>query len=246
MSEQKKERSRKAWFDTTRWSLVVAAADSAAPDRARAIADLCRAYWPPVYAYVRSRGHGVDDAHDLTQEFFARLLEKQLIKGVRRERGRFRSFLLTAAKNFLVNEWERERSLKRGGGAQRLSLDVEAAEGRYRPHAGSGENPENVFEKRWAATVLERALERLEEEARANGTHERFLVLRPTLTEEGGATRYRELARRLDVSEGAVKVAIHRLRRRFGELLRAEVTDTVADPGTVDSELRYLFSVLDA
>jgi RNA polymerase sigma-70 factor (ECF subfamily) len=244
--EDRRQESDKRWFATTRWSLVVAAGDSRHPDSRDALATLCQDYWPPIYSYVRSRGHDSETARDLTQGFFARLLEKGYLKEARRDRGRFRSFLLTSVKHFLANEWDREQALKRGGGTKPLSLDVDTAEERYCPQPADGETPDKIFEKRWALTVLDQVLERLEREMKRSGNVERFERFRTFLTSEGGGARYRQLAGELDMSEAAVKVAIHRLRRRFGELLREEVAQTVNEPGAVDGELRYLFSVLSS
>lgn len=244
MSEDRKQASDKGWFVTTRWSLVVAAGDSRHPGSRDALATLCEAYWPPVYSYVRSRGYDAEAARDLTQGFFTRLLEKGYLKEAREERGRFRSFLLTSVKHFLANEWDREQALKRGGGKTPLSLDVDTAEYRYRPQPADGETPEKIFEKRWALTVLDQTLDRLEDEMRRSGNVERFRRLRPFLTSEGGGAHYRQVAQQLEISEAAVKVAIHRLRRRFGELLREEVAQTVSDPDSVDGELRFLFAVM--
>jgi RNA polymerase sigma-70 factor (ECF subfamily) len=246
MSKGSKEGSDRRWFATTHWSLVVAAGDSRDPQSREALTALCRDYWPPVYSYVRSRGNDVETARDLTQGFFTRLLEKGYLKEAKRERGKFRTFLLTSVKHFLANEWDREQALKRGGGATLLPLDVDTAEGRHRPEPAHDETPDKIFEKRWALTLLEQVSERLKQEMERSGNLERFERFRPFLTAEGGVSSYRELAQQLGMSEGAVKVAIHRLRRRFGALLREEVAQTVSNPGDVDGELRYLMSVLES
>jgi len=234
----------KGWFATTRWSLVLAAGDSRDSHSEEALAKLCEEYWPPVYSYIRSRGHGVEEARDLTQAFFTLLLEKSYLKQVRRERGRFRSFLLMSVKHFLANEWDRERALKRGGGVAPLSLDIEESEGAHRVGVASGDSPEEIYEKRWALAVLARVLGALEREMGQSGNLDRFHKLRPYLTAEGGGVRYREVARDLGMSEAAVKVAIHRLRRRYGELLRRHVSQTVDEPDAVDAEIRHLLSAL--
>ena len=244
MSEDGKQPSNKRWFATTRWSLVVAAGDSRHPEGPDALASLCRDYWPPIYSYVRSRGNEAEAARDLTQAFFAKLLEKRYLKDAQQERGRFRTFLLTAVKHFLANEWDREQALKRGGGLAPLPLDVDTAEGLYRPEPADGETPETIFEKRWALTLLDRVLDRLEREMAKSGNRERFERFRPFLTAERGGARYCQVADELGMSEAAVKVAIHRMRRRFGALLREEVAGTVDEPGTVDGEIRHLFSVI--
>ena len=242
MAEDRKHPSGQSRFDTTQWSVVVAAGDSRNPRGQEALATLCRDYWHPVYSYVRSRGHEADAARDLTQSFFARFLEKGSLKQARQERGRFRSFLLASVKNFLANERDREHALRRGGGVAPLSLEIDSAESKYNP--AHRETPEKIFERRWALTVLEQVLARLELEMERNGHRERFMKFRPFLTDAGGEARYRQIADGLDMSEAAVKVAIHRLRHRFGELLRQEVAETVNDPSTVDSELRYLLSAM--
>ena len=236
--------SKKGWFETTHWSLVLAAGDSSDPRGRDALSQLCRAYWPPVYSYVRSRGRGAEEARDLTQGFFATLLEKGYLKDARRERGRFRSFLLASVKHYLANEWDRERAQRRGGGVELIPLDVETAESHCRLEPADRETPETVYEKRWALTVVEQVLCRLESEMERSGNAERFRRFRPMLTDEGGGTTYRELGNELGMSESAVKVAVHRLRRRFGELLRDEVAHTVDRPDQVDAEIRHLLDVM--
>jgi RNA polymerase sigma-70 factor (ECF subfamily) len=235
-------RSRRG-FSTTRWSLVVAAANSGHPDYRRALEDLCGSYWYPVYAFVRRRGWDRDQAQDLTQGFFAELLEKQTLKAADQERGRFRSFLLTALKFYLSNEQERARAQKRGGGRSPIPLDADAAEELYRLEPVDQHTPETLFERRWALVVLERVLDRLRRELERSLHPERIRLVE-CLTAEGSRGRYKQLAVDLEMSESAVKVAVHRLRRRFGELLREEVAQTVDDPKRVDDELRHLFDVM--
>jgi RNA polymerase sigma-70 factor (ECF subfamily) len=233
---------RRRGFETTQWSIVLAAGRSASGDAREALAVLCERYWYPVYAFVRGRGHGADEAEDLTQAFFAKLLEKHYVRDADPERGRFRSFLLAAVTHFLSNERDRETALKRGGGRAVVSLDAEDAEGRYRLEPSHDMTPERVFRRRWALMLLERAVARLREEAERAGQAERFERLTACLT--GDAVPHAEVAAALGMSEGAVKVAVHRLRRRYRELLRAEIADTVADPAAVDDELRELFAAL--
>lgn len=230
-------------FDTTRWSLVIAAADSRETGGRQALEELCRIYWPPVYGFIRRRGHAPDAAQDLTQGFFARVLEKRDLKHARRERGRFRSFLLTAVKFYMANEWDREQAIKRGGGRVPLSLDLSDAEQRYLPEPSHDETPERLFEKRWAVTLLERVLERLSVEMEQAGQGQRFRAFKPLLS-EGISVSYGELASELEMSESAVKVAVHRLRKRFGAMLREEVRQTLDDETKVDEELRHLFEVM--
>ena len=233
-------------FVTTHWSVVVAAgrADTA---RARdALARLCQTYWHPLYAYVRRVGHSPHDAQDLTQEFFARLLEKNFLAGADESRGRFRSFLLASLKHFLANEWHKARAQKRGGGQIPIPIDMAAAETSIGFEPADTTTAEKIYERRWALTLLDRVLRRLREEFVRDGKEKLFEQLKPTLTEASRSVRYAEIAVRLGTSEGAVKVAVHRLRQRYRELLRAEIADTVAGPGEVEDELRNLFAALAA
>jgi RNA polymerase sigma-70 factor (ECF subfamily) len=232
------------WFATTRWSLIVAAGDTRSPGGEDALAQLCEVYWPPVYSYVRSRGKSADEARDLTQGFFTRLLEKKYVKTADRERGRFRTFLLTAVKHFMANEWDRERALKRGGGVRPLPMDFDSAETSYGIEPAHEVTPDRLYEKRWALTLLDHVRVRLRGETEARGGLERFERLEPFITGEDDGPGYRQVADDLGMSESAVKVAVHRLRKRFGALLREEVSQTVADSGTVETEIRALFDAL--
>ena len=233
-------------FPTTHWSLILAAVENRSPESSQALDVLCRTYWPPVYSYVRSAGHDAQAARDLTQGFFARLLEKGDLKQADRTRGRFRSFLLASVKHFVANEWDRARAQRRGGGTSHLSLDIVDAEARYGLSLVDPQTPETIYEKQWALTLLEHALARLEKEMASSKHAQQFPRFKPFLTLEGGEVSYRDLARELDVSEPSIKVAIHRMRRRFGALLREEVAQTLDGPSAaeVDDELRYLFSVI--
>jgi RNA polymerase sigma factor (sigma-70 family) len=228
-------------FEPTRWTVVLAAArEGGTPAGRAALAELCENYWYPLYAFVRRSGHARHDAEDLTQAFFARLLEKNTISGVGPEKGRFRSFLLAAIKHFLANEWDRSQAQKRGGGKVILSLDGAAGESRHPLEPATGLAPDLIFERQWALALLDRVLDRLAEEAAEKPGH--FAALKGFLTDAGpGATS--EAARALGLSEGAVRVAVHRLRQRYRQLLRAEIAQTVADPAEVDAEIRRLFSV---
>ena len=235
-------------FLTTRWSMVLRAGSSEAPgkrsEEAReALERLAESYWIPLFAYVRRRGYGEDDARDLTQAFFARLLERRDVGKASPERGRFRSFLLPSLKNFLINDKERERTLKRGGGATPLSFDAREADGLLGPDPIDEESPERIFERTWARSVLERALQRLRADYDERGKLELFEALSPQLA-GFDATPYAELAERLGYTEGAIKVAVHRLRSRYRKHLRQEVADTVADPSDIEDELRGLFEAL--
>jgi len=230
-------------FATTRWSLVEAAIDSHAPGARDALAAICENYWPPVYSFIRSQGHDVESAKDLTQGFFAAMLEKKYLRVARQDRGRFRSFLLICVKRFLANERDRERAIKRGAGRRPIPLDVLQVEARHGLEESARESPERMFEKGWALTVIARVMQQLEREAERAGTLERFHLLKPLLdgTDHGS---YKQIAEAAGMSEGSLKVAVHRLRRRFGQLLRQEVAQTVSDPEEVDGEIRHMFEVL--
>jgi RNA polymerase sigma-70 factor (ECF subfamily) len=230
-------------FATTHWTLIVAARDGEAAQAQAALADLCRAYWYPLYAYVRHQGHAADRAQDLTQEFFARLLEKDFLAAVDREKGKFRSFLLAACKHFLANEYDRERAQKRGGGRQALSIDFRDADGRYAHEPAHGETPERLFERRWALALLEQVLARLRHEYETAGKGRLFGALKSRLTGDGGAP-YARAAAELGLSAGAVKVGVHRLRQRYRELLREEIAETLDAPAQVEEEIRALFAAL--
>ncbi|MDB5310080.1 MAG: polymerase sigma factor [Gemmataceae bacterium] len=230
-------------FATTRWSLIAAAKDPAAPTAREALADLCRAYWYPVYAYVRRRGADHHKAQDLTQGFFARLLETNDLAAADQTRGRFRSFLLTACRHFLANQHDHETARKRGGGRSHVPLDFTAADGRYSREPADGEDPDHLFDRRWALDLLDRALAELRGEYAGSGRAKLFDALKECLA--GGAeTRYADLADQLGMTEGAVKVAVHRLRQRYRDRLRAVIADTVASPDDVDGEIRDLFAAL--
>jgi RNA polymerase sigma factor (sigma-70 family) len=232
-------------FATTRWSQVLAAGQVQTRDSREALSRLCESYWYPLYAYVRRWGYDAEQAQDLTQEFFARLLEKHYLRSADPSRGRFRSFLLAALKHFLANERDRAGAVKRGGRATVISLEMENAEGRYSLEPPDLETPETIYERRWALTLLERTLSRLAREFQATGKQALFARLEGYLTGEQDGLPYSHLAAELGMSEGAVKVTIHRLRRRFGTLLREEIGETVATPAEVDDEIRELFHALE-
>jgi len=233
-------------FALTHWSVVVAAGRSDSTHARTALEKLCRTYWPPIYAFVRRQGHSPHDAQDLTQEFFARLLEKKSLADVDRAKGRFRSFLLASLKHFLANEWDKAKAQKRGGGQVLIPIDAQSAETSIGIDPADGTTAEGIFERRWAVTLLELVLHRLREEYARNGRTELFEQLKVTLTEASRSVTYSEIATRLSMTEGAVKVAVHRLRQRYRELLRAEIAETVASPGEVEEEIRALFSALAA
>jgi RNA polymerase sigma factor (sigma-70 family) len=229
-------------FPTTRWTMVVAAGDPRRKEARSALAALCESYWYPLYAYLRRRGYPADQAQDLTQEFFIRVLEGRYLDRADPEKGRFRAFLLTSLKFFVADEEDRNRAQKRGGGAL-LPLEFSSGEDRYQREPAHDETPERIFERRWALTVLDRVVEKLRDEFVHHGRPEHFERLKVFLLGHSDAP-YAALAREMKTSEGALKVAIHRLRKRYRELFRQEIADTVADPAEVETELRYLAGVL--
>jgi RNA polymerase sigma-70 factor (ECF subfamily) len=228
-------------FPTTRWSLIVASRQRPTTQARDALAHLCASYWYPLYAFVRRRPTRIEDAQDLTQGFFACLLEKEYLKDFDRERGRFRAFLLGAFRHVIANERDREHTIKRGGGRPPISLDMQEAERRYLLDPGHDVTPEKLYERRWAMTLLDRALKRLRTESGQVSQFDRFKIF---LTGEPAGVSYSEIAAELGMSEGALKVAVHRLRRKFREVLRAEIADTVASPEEVKEEMQYLLSVV--
>jgi RNA polymerase sigma-70 factor (ECF subfamily) len=230
-------------FATTQWSLVLRAGDRGNPEANTALAWLCERYWFPLYAFVRRKGRDVHEAQDLTQEFFTRLLEKNALAVAVPERGKFRSFLLASMKNFLANEWDRVRARKRGGGRPKLSLDLDAGESRVTVAAARSDSPERAFERQWALTLLENVLAKLESEFAADGKTRQFELLKRAITGEGNL-QTETVAVELEMSAEAVRQAASRLRKRYRELLRAEVAATVEGPETVDDEIRTLFGIL--
>lgn len=227
-------------FDTTRWS-VIAAARGTDPEAARAaLSTLCDAYWYPLYAFIRRWGADPEAARDLTQGFFASLLERRDIEQVRPERGRFRTFLLASAKHFLLNEAARRRAAKRGGGVSLLPLTFDEAEGRYQVEPADLMTPETLYERRWALTIVERVIAAVQAKWQKAGRGTEFDVLKTSLLGEGPPGGYAAAAQMLGTSEGAVKVAVHRLRKAFRTELRAAIAETVSDPADVDEELKYL------
>lgn len=231
-------------FLTTHWSMVLAARDPSAPQAREALAALCSTYWYPLYAFIRLQGFDADHAQDLTQEFFTRLLEKDFLQVVDRDKGRFRSFLLAACKHFLANERDRANAQKRGGGCTHQPIDLETAEGRYGQEPAHELTPEKLFARRWALTLLDQVLVRLQEEYHRIDKKPLFDLLKVFLTGEKGTQSYTEIAAKLDMTDGAVRVAVHRLRKRYRDLLCAEIARTVPDPGQVEEELQDLFAAL--
>jgi DNA-directed RNA polymerase specialized sigma24 family protein len=231
-------------FVTTHWSVVLAAGHGDTTRADDALAHLCKTYWYPLYAYARRRGCSPPDAQDLTQEFFARLLAGNWVAEADRQRGRFRSFLLSAMKHFMANEWNKAHAQKRGGGQPALSLDDDSAEHRYRLEPVEKATPESLFERGWALTLLEGVLGRLEEEYRREGKQAWMDAMRPALTADHEAIDYTEMAHKLGATETAARVAVHRLRQRYRQLIRTEVASTVASPEEVEAEMHHLFEVL--
>ena len=231
-------------FRTTHWSVVLAAGDSASPHAAVALEELCRTYSYPLYAFIRRQGHAPHDAEDLTQEFFARLLKRRFLQSVDPRKGKFRSFLLAWLKNFLANEWDRARTLKRGGQYSFISWDQEVVENRYRAEPSHEVTPDRIFERAWALTVLEKALEELRNEYAAANKTELFDTLQECLSGEKGEASYADVMPKLRMSEGAVKMSVLRMRRRYGELLRSEIAQTVTSTKELEEEMRQLFAVL--
>jgi RNA polymerase sigma factor (sigma-70 family) len=229
-------------FPTTRWTLVVAAGDPRQKETRSALVSLCENYWYPLYAYLRRRGYPADQAQDLTQGFFVRVLEGRYLDRADPEKGRFRSFILTSLKFFVADEADRQRAHKRGGGAV-LPLEFVSGEEQYQREPAHDETPERIFERRWALAVVDRVLDRLRNEFVHHGRSEHFERLKVFLLAQSDAP-YATLAREMNTSEGALKVAIHRLRKRYRELFRQEIADTVADPADVESELRFLAAVM--
>jgi RNA polymerase sigma factor (sigma-70 family) len=230
-----------AQFGQTHWSIVLSAAGRQNPSQATAsLEKLCNLYWRPLYAYIRRQGESPHDAQDLTQEFFRRLLEKDWLNSVDQSKGRFRSFLLAALKHFLSNERDKARAQKRGGGHSPLPLDFARAETQVSFEPAETATPESLFERQWAATLLEQALARLRREYADQGKEALFEQLKTTLTEGRGSIAYSTLAARLNLSEAAVKMAVHRLRQHYRDCLRAEIAQTVATAAEIEDELRHV------
>lgn len=238
--------SAHAAFAATRWSVVLSAREQQSPQSSEALETLCRNYWYPLYAYVRRQGRNPHDAEDLTQAFFARLLERNYLAEVDQAKGKFRSFLIAALKHFLANEWDRANAQKRGGGKTVLSIDREVAENTYKFEPADTLTADKVFERRWAMTLLDRTLQRLAAEYETDGKGQLFEELKSTITGDSGGTAYTIIAKRLGSSEGAIKVAAHRLRQSYREVLRAEIAETVSNREELEEELKHLFAVLSA
>ena len=228
-------------FVTTHWSMVLAAQKGRSEQVDVALERLCCTYWWPIYAFVRRRGYEAHDAQDLTQEFFARLLSRDFLRGVDRSKGKFRSFLLAAMDHFLAKEWRRAKAEKRGGKFTLVSCDAEAGEQQYLQVPASNVSPEQFFERQWALTLLSTVLARLREEYITAGKQAQFEATKSFLTGEKQVQSHEKLATELGTTEGALKMAVSRMKRRYGELLRAEIANTVSSPEEIDKELRALF-----
>jgi RNA polymerase sigma factor (sigma-70 family) len=230
-----------AAFAATRWTIVLAAADKSEETRSRlALEELAQGYWFPLYAFVRRQGYSPHDAQDLTQDFFARLIEKGSLAAADKSRGRFRTFLLAALKHFLANDWDRTTAKKRGGGHAPIALDALDAETRYKFEPVDAMTPERVFDRRWALAVLDQVMSRLQSDYTYKGQSALYNALRPMLTADRQAQPYAELGRQLGMTEGAVKIAAHRLRRHYREIMRDEIAQTVAGPEEIEAELHHL------
>jgi RNA polymerase sigma-70 factor (ECF subfamily) len=232
------------WFATTHWSVVLSAADTSAPGAQAALEELCRTYWYPLYAYVRRQGHSAEDAQDLTQEFFARFLAKKHFQLANRDRGRFRSFLLTTLKHFLINEWERSTAQKRGGSNPTVPVDTAIAEHLYSQDLSHGLTADRIYERNWALAMLKGVRDRLQRDYADAGRAERFAQLEQFLPGQQSDVTYAEAAQRLNLPEGTVKSEVSRLKKRYGELLRTEIAHTVSSPDEINDELRHLITVI--
>ena len=231
-------------FHTTHWSVVLAAGEAGTEQATTALARLCQTYWFPVYAFIRKRGNSPEEAQDFTQEFFASFLEKNYVAKAARDRGRFRVFLMSSVENFLYNQYDRANAQKRGGGQKLISLDCEDAEERYQMEPVEEADPARVYEQEWAATLLETVLNRLRNEFGAEGRAGLFDDLQAHLWGEAETIPYPQLAEKFGLSAGNVKTIAHRLRERYREVLREEISQTVAKPGDVDDEIQYLMRIV--
>jgi RNA polymerase sigma-70 factor (ECF subfamily) len=229
-------------FATTRWSLVVRATAGPSVPARRALSELCERYWLPLYGFARRKCGSADEAQDLTQGFFVELFERDVLQRADPDRGRFRTFLLAAFQHFLSHQWERQRAAKRGGGRTPLSLDFAWAESRLNCEPAVSDNPEREFERLWGLQLLDASWEALRLQYESRGQGHVFEALRPHMLGEQGEARLAQVADELGISEGAAKVALHRLRTRYGEALRAEISATLSEPGEVDDEIRRLFA----
>lgn len=244
LDHQVESHSNVRQFLTTRWSVVLRAGNSGSSESGAALEKLCHAYWYPLYTYVRRQGRAPHEAQDLTQEFFSRLLESNGLDAVHPSKGRFRSFLIASLNHFLANEWKHSQRQKRGGGHTHFSLDEAMAEGRYQHEPAGNFTPEKAFERRWAEALLQGVLDRLRDEWENNETARRFDDMKPFLIEGRDAAPFAEAALRLNVTEASLKWAVHKMRKRYGEIFREEIANTVSSPEEIEDEIRHLFSVM--
>jgi DNA-directed RNA polymerase specialized sigma24 family protein len=233
-------------FNTTHWSVVLSAADTSAPGAQAALESLCGAYWYPLYTYVRQQCRSPEDAQDLTQEFFARFLERKYFQRADRQRGQFRSFLLTSLKHFLVNKWERATAQKRGGGKAAIPVDTVVAESLYGQELSHGLSADRIYERTWALSLLKRVRDRLADEYAVKGKGEHFMHLERFLPGQKAEVTYAEAARGLGLAEGTLKSDVNRLKKRYRDVLRAEIAQTVSGPDEINDELRHLIAVVSA
>lgn len=243
MSSQDSSNDAPCVFPNTRWSVVLAATRRPSPESAAALEVICHAYWYPLYAYVRRSGHSPHDAQDLTQEFFCRLLKSRLLDAVDRDKGKLRSFLIVALKHFMINEWRRASAQRRGGGQSHAQFDTAFAESRYAADSHSLA-PDQTFDQQWALTLLDLTVNRLRDEFNSAGKSGDFETLKGCLMSERGAIDYAAVAKQLGVNASAARVTVHRLRKRFREIYREEISQTLADGSDLDAELRHLAGVL--
>jgi RNA polymerase sigma factor (sigma-70 family) len=233
-------------FATTHWTVVLAAGKRATPQSRAALEELCSTYWFPLYAYVRRRGYTKEDAEDLTQAFFARFLARNYLAGLSADRGRFRAFLLASLKHFLINDWKKSQRRKRGGGETPLSLDWQTADTKFQVASTAEPSPDKAFDREWAVALLAKVIERLQQECEAEGKAKLFEQLKIFLTADKDESAQSKAAKSLGMEEGAVRVAIHRLRKRYRQLLRDEIAQTLADAADVDEEMRALFGAFSS
>ncbi len=236
-------RSGAAWFATTHWSVVLRARDEGSAEASEALASLCQSYWPPLYSFIRRQGSSVEDAQDLTQKYFARVLERNYFSAADRKKGKLRTFLLSTLKHFLANEYDRTQALKRGGGQVIIPLDTDFAEGRHGVDPGHEITPERQFEQNWAMTLLDKVMAELRKDYARAGKTNQFDEFKPFISDPNPSVAFSEVASRLGMTEAAVKMAVSRLRQRYRRLLREQIARTVSSPDEVDDEIRHLFAV---
>ena len=245
MTNDDNQPSPKSSFDTTHWSVVLAAGRESSSNQKAALTELCQLYWYPLYAFARRKVGDAHKAQDLTQAFFAKLLEKNYVASADPERGKFRSFLLTALKGFMANEWDKERAIKRGGGHRIMSIDIEDGEKRYALEPVENVTAEKIYQRTWVMTLLDRVLKQLQDEFARDGKADLFDALKSRITPGNQSDSFEEISETLGMTVGATRVAAHRLRSRYRQLLREAIAQTVVDENEVDDEIRNLFAAFD-